>query len=66
MTKLLESAIQQLNNLPESQQDEIAHAILDELSWDKTLHNSSNTLLSLANEALEEYKKGKTKPMDFE
>ncbi len=58
MTKLLESAIQQMNNLPESQQDKIAYAILDELSWDKVLDSSGDFLLQLANEALEDYKKG--------
>ena len=64
MTKLLEKAFEALNKLPENEQDNFAQLIIDDLKWEKSFTNSKDILLSMANEALEEYKTGKTKPFD--
>jgi hypothetical protein len=60
MIEQVKRAIQQIEKLPESKQLEIAMLIHDELSWDATILQSQDQLASLANEALKEYKKGKT------
>ena len=44
----------------------MAQLSLDEINWDQTLANSQVQLSILAQEALEEYKSGKTKPLQFE
>jgi len=62
MTKLLEKAFEALNKLPENEQDNFAQLIIDDLKWDNSFTTSQDMLLSMANEALEEYKNGKTKP----
>ena len=62
MTKLLEKAFEALNKLPENEQDNFAQLIIDDLKWDNSFSTSQDMLLSMANEALEEYKNGKTKP----
>ena len=60
MIEQVKRAIQQIEKLPESKQIEIAKLIQDELSWDATILQSQDQLDSLANEALKEYKDGKT------
>lgn len=68
MTALLEQAIAKLKNLPESQQDDIAVIILeeieDEIKWDQAFANSQDALAKLATEALKEYHAGKTQELD--
>jgi hypothetical protein len=64
MTKLLEKAFEALNKLPENEQDNFAQLIIEDLKWDNSFATSSDTLLSMANEAIEEYKSGKTKPFE--
>ena len=59
MTKLLEKAFEALNKLPENEQDNFAQLIIDDLKWDNSFTTSQDMLLSMANEALEEYKNGK-------
>ncbi len=65
VTKLLEKAFEKASKLSSEEQDEIAALILGELEsetkWDELLHASSNQLRELANEALVEHGKGKTK-----
>jgi hypothetical protein len=64
MTRLLEKAIDQLKSLPEQGQDDLARSILDEINWEYTIPAEGNAkLASLASEALEEYRSGKTQPM---
>ena len=59
MTKLLEKAFEALNKLPKNEQDNFAQLIIDDLKWDNSFSTSQDMLLSMANEALEEYKNGK-------
>jgi hypothetical protein len=68
VTKLLEKAFSTASKLPEKDQDAIAAFVLDELAseerWAKAFESSQDTLASLANEALAEYKSGKTKTLE--
>lgn len=64
MTKLLEKAFEELNKLPENEQDNFAQLIIEDLKWDNSFATSSDTLLSMASEAIEEFKSGKTKPFE--
>jgi hypothetical protein len=61
----LKRAIEKAEKLTNAEQHIMAKLILDEINWDQTLANSQNQLSSLAQEALQEYKKGKTKPLQF-
>ena len=51
--------------LPAKEQKVIAQLIEDELSWDKKIRGTEDQLSKMAEEALEEYRKGKTKPLDI-
>ncbi len=68
MTKLLEKAFSAASRLPEKDQDALAAYVLDELAseerWAKAFSSSQDALVSLANEAVAEYKNGKTKPLE--
>lgn len=64
MTKLLEEVFSKLNKLPENKQNDFAQLIIEELNWENSFATSQDTLLSMANEAITEYKAGKTKPFD--
>ncbi|BAZ31612.1 hypothetical protein NIES4074_40850 [Cylindrospermum sp. NIES-4074] len=70
MTQLLEQAIAQIKQLPETEQDRIATFILEELEnetlWDRTFANSHDVLAQLAAAALAEDKAGKTQELDPE
>lgn len=70
MTELLEQAISRLKTLPASEQDAIAAMILEELEdevrWDVTFAKSQDVLASLADEAMAEYRAGKTQELDPE
>ncbi len=65
MTKLVEQAFAKVSELPEQEQNEIATLILkeiaDEEKWQKSFTNSQTQLEILAEEALQEYKQGKTR-----
>ena len=69
MTKLLEEAIAALAQLPESEQDGIASLILEEIAsekkWQEAFDKSQPQLEQLAEEALEEFRQGKTLPLKF-
>jgi len=66
MTKLLEKAFDEASGLPETEQNALAKWLLEELhserEWAKTFAESEDILERLADEALEEKRKGKTKP----
>ncbi len=68
MTKLLKELIDKLSKLSPERQDELAAWLLaemeDEARWDKTFAESQNALEKLANEALEEHKRGETRPLE--
>lgn len=51
--------------LPDEQQRIIAELVLIEIGWDRAFQSSSEKLSTLAQEALADYKAGKTKPMDL-
>lgn len=65
MTELLEKAFAKVSELPEKEQNEIASLILEEITdeqkWQKSFANSTTQLEILAEEALREYKLGKTR-----
>jgi len=68
MTKLLEKAFAAASKLPETEQNIVARWLLDELAaekqWEATFAGSEDVLGRLADEALEEHRKGRTKPLD--
>ena len=68
MTRLLEEVFRIASKLPEAEQDALAAAILDELKadtqWDARLTDSIASLSKLAEEAREEYRAGRTEPLD--
>ncbi len=68
MTALLEKAMKHANSLPPEEQDAVATLILEEIEsekhWDKLFAGSQGQLARLAEEAIAEYKAGKTKPLD--
>ena len=70
MTKALEQAFAAAARLPADTQDELAAAILadiaDESRWAETFAASSDALVSLAREALDEHRAGRTRPLDSE
>jgi hypothetical protein len=68
MTKALKKAFEAASRLPDAEQDELAAAILEELEadqrWEAAFASSQDTLERLGNEALEEYRSGRTEPLD--
>ncbi|NET42547.1 hypothetical protein [Okeania sp. SIO2B3] len=69
MTKVIEEALTKLSQLPENQQEAIAYLILaeieDEKKWAENFANSQDQLAQLADEAIAEFKQGKTRPLNF-
>jgi hypothetical protein len=65
MINELKKAIEKVERLSEADQKLIAGLILDEVNWNYTFAQSEPKLINLAEEALQEYKKGKTKPLDL-
>ena len=70
MTKLLEKAFEEASKLPELEQNALAKQLLNELTaekkWEKAFAGSEDILSRLADEAIEEHKQGKTKPLDID
>ncbi|HET7237437.1 MAG TPA: hypothetical protein VFI76_00300 [Terrimicrobiaceae bacterium] len=67
MTKLLEKALEEVAKLPASEQDAVATILLEELAsehrWAELFAKSQDKLAKLAEEAIAEYKAGRTKPL---
>jgi hypothetical protein len=65
MTGLLEKALQRIEALSREEQDAMASQILDSLddeeAWSRQLRESPEVLRSLAQEALEEHRRGETR-----
>ena len=65
MTQLLEKAFTEVSKLSELEQNALAKWVLNELSsekrWDKTFAESEGALEKLADEALREHKKKRTR-----
>ena len=60
MVAELKDVISTIEKLKDEEQREIAKMLSDEMNWDTTLQNSQEKLNNLAQEALNEYKSGKT------
>jgi hypothetical protein len=68
MTGLLEKALQRIEALSSEEQDAVASQILqtldDEEAWARRFREKPEVLRSLAQEALEEHRRGQTRPLD--
>ena len=68
MTRLLEEAFEEVSKLPEGEQDAIAAWLLQELAseqrWQKLLAESQDMLGFLADQALADYRQGRTLELD--
>ncbi len=68
MTRLLEDALRKVGKLSEDEQNAIASQILetleDEESWGRMLRKNRDKLERLGEKALEEHRRGKTRPLD--
>ena len=68
MTELLQKAFSEASKLPPAQQDAVASLLLEELAserqWDLAFAASATQLEKLAEEALEEHRKGLTQDLD--
>lgn len=69
MTNLLEKAVKKISKLPDNEQNEIAKIILEEIEdekiWYNKFKNTQSELSILSDEAMTEFKSGKSKLMDF-
>lgn len=65
MTTALKNIFSKINNLPAKEQNAIAHLLGEELVWQRSYSKSQKELVLLAAEAMEEYRKGKTRPMNL-
>jgi len=61
MVTELKEVISTIEKLEDEEQRQIAKMLSDEMSWDAAFKNSEEKLTNLAQEALDEYKAGKTK-----
>lgn len=70
MTKLLEKAIKEVSQLPEDEQDTFAALILEEMAseerWTEAFGKSQDQLAKLAEEAITEFRSGRTSPLSFD
>jgi len=70
MTKLLERAFTEAAKLSDKDQDAVASLLLTELQserkWDQAFASSQEQLGQLADEALGEFERGETLPMNLE
>lgn len=68
MTSLLEEALRRVESLSQQEQDAIASQVLetleDEEAWARRFRDRPDVLRSLAREALEEHRRGETRPLD--
>ena len=65
MTTALKNIVEKINHLSAVEQNAIGGLLAEELAWQKSYDRSQQQLSSIAAEALQEYKKGKTKPMNL-
>ncbi len=68
MTRLLENALAEVGKLSADEQDAIASQILetleDEEAWRSRLASNPARLRALAERALDEHRRGETRPLD--
>lgn len=65
MTIALKKVSEKLNKMPVAEQNAIATLLNEELNWQKSFETSQSELSNLAAEAIGEYKKGKTRPLNL-
>ena len=65
MTVALKNVIEKINRLPSKEQNALAKLLSEELAWDKSFARSQKELALLAKEALVEYGKAKTRPLNL-
>lgn len=65
MVNELKQAVDKAEKLSINDQQAIARLILDEIEWFQTFRDSQNNLVTLAEEAISEFRTGKTKPLDL-
>lgn len=72
MSEILKLAFEKASQvMSESEQEVFARWLLDaleqdDISWDKAFAESSKKLESIADEVLEDYRAGRTEPLDIE
>ena len=70
MTQLLDKAFEVASSLPESEQNDLARWLIEEIisekKWEKAFADSEDILEKLADEALEEHAQGKTRLLDID
>jgi hypothetical protein len=68
MTGLLETALRRVESLSAEEQDAIASQIIetldDEEAWARSFRADPTALRTMAREALEEHRRGETRPVD--
>jgi hypothetical protein len=68
MSGLLEEALRRVESLSREEQDAIASQTMesldDEETWTRSFREKPSVLRSLAREALEEHRRGETRPLD--
>jgi hypothetical protein len=68
MTQLLEDVLRKVGTLSEDEQNAIASQILDTLrdeeAWEKKLGKNPAKIRELAAKALEEHRRGETRPLE--
>lgn len=68
MTKALKKAFEAASKLPPAEQDVLAAAIMEELEserrWDSLFESSPDQLAQLAQEARDEERTGRTRPLN--
>ena len=70
MTETLKKAFAKASSLPENEQDSFGKWMLAEMAsekrWNRAFARTHDSLEKLANQALTEHRKGRTKPLDPE
>ena len=68
MGKLLDRAIAEARKLPEEEQEALAWVMLEEIDserpWDELFSQPSEVIERMAEQALEDYRAGRTEPLD--
>lgn len=65
MVQELKEVISRVEQLEENEQRQIAKLLQEEMAWDASFKNSQDALSKLADEALQDFKAGKTSSTDW-
>ncbi len=70
MSTLLSKLMEEVSKLPEIQQNELAahwlEDLKDDLRWEQSFASSQDQLAKLADQALKDFKEGRTKNLGFD